>query len=231
MKQFVTREHELEPVPGLPGRLPAGEVILWQGRPDAALVARHVLKNRWIAMYFLAMAVWLAASGFYDGHATGGIVFSVAVIVALGAVMMGMIELFAWGVEKTTLYTITNERLVMRFGVALSLALNIPYRQFNAADMQLSGEKDGTIAVDLLPGARISWLVQWPHVRGWRFANPQPSLICLADARKAGSVLVEAIGQFRESHGGQARLRATNGGARPVGAAPISATPTQIAAE
>ena len=56
MKQFVTREHELEPVPGLPGTLPDGEQMLWQGRPSARLVARHVLKNRWIAGYFLFAA-------------------------------------------------------------------------------------------------------------------------------------------------------------------------------
>ena len=63
MKQFVTREHEIEPLPGLPGVPPAGEVILWQGRPSSALVARHLLKVRWIVGYFLILASWAIAAG------------------------------------------------------------------------------------------------------------------------------------------------------------------------
>ena len=119
MKQFVTREHEIEPSPGLPGTLPRGETVLWQGRPSARLVSRHVLKTRWIAGYFLVLALWGAWAGHADGHGAGGILFSVAVLVALAALAIGLLEAFAWGVEKTTLYTVTNERIVMRFGVAL----------------------------------------------------------------------------------------------------------------
>lgn len=118
MKQFVAREHEIEPVPGLPGYLPEGEDMLWQGRPSARLVARHVLKNRWIAGYFVVLAAWAVLGGLYDGRPVAGIVFSVAVLTALAALVIGMLELFAWAVEKTTLYTITSRRVVIRFGVA-----------------------------------------------------------------------------------------------------------------
>ncbi len=83
MKQFVTREHEIEPLPGLPGVPPAGEVILWQGRPSSALVARHLLKVRWIVGYFLILASWAIAAGLSDGHPAGGILFSVAVLTDL----------------------------------------------------------------------------------------------------------------------------------------------------
>ena len=34
------QEHELEPQYGLPERLPATEKILWQGSPDASVLAR-----------------------------------------------------------------------------------------------------------------------------------------------------------------------------------------------
>lgn len=197
MKQFVTREHELEPVPGLPGRLPRGETILWQGRPSARLVSRHVLKTRWIAGYFVVLAAWGVASGISDGHGVGAIAFSVAVLVSLAAVAIGLFEAFAWGVEKTTLYTITNERVVLRFGVALSMSLNLPYRQINAASLRDLGDNAGSIAIELMPGHRLSWLVQWPHLRSWRFAEPQPALICLPDARKVASVLSVAINEYR----------------------------------
>ena len=192
MKQFVTREHEIEPLPGLPGDLPAGEQILWQGRPSARLVARHALKSLWIGGYFLILAIWAAASGLSDGQPIGGIVFSIAVLTGLAAIVLGMIEFFAWGVERTTLYTITNERVVMRIGVALSLSLNLPFKQINAASLARLGGKAGTIAIALRPGHRLSWLVQWPHVRGWRFATPEPSLICLADAEAVSEILALA---------------------------------------
>ncbi len=63
-----------------------------------------------------------------------------------------MIELFAWAVEKTTLYTITTERVVMRFGVAISMTLNLPFRQIDSVSLAKIGEKAGVIAIALLPG-------------------------------------------------------------------------------
>jgi hypothetical protein len=44
-------EHDdfaVEPVKGLPEKPPAGEVILWQGRPDTWALAREALNLNWI---------------------------------------------------------------------------------------------------------------------------------------------------------------------------------------
>ncbi|MDG5493309.1 photosynthetic complex putative assembly protein PuhB [Niveispirillum sp. BGYR6] len=219
MKQFVAREHEIEPIPGLPGHLPAGEQILWQGRPAARLVARHVLKSLWVGGYFLLLALWAAAAGLADGQPLGGILFSVAVLIALAALALGLLELFAWGVERTTLYTITSQRVVMRFGVALSMSLNLPFNQINAVALGRLGGKAGSIALALRPGHRLSWMVQWPHVRGWRFAAPEPALICLADADAVAAILAMAYGQ----HG---KVRSL-----PVAANTLDAMPHALDAE
>ncbi|QLF68491.1 PH domain-containing protein [Peteryoungia desertarenae] len=200
MTQFVAREHEYEPVPGLPGKLPAGETILWQGRPSAALVSRHLLKVRWIGGYFVVLALWAVIAGLYDGQPLGGIVFSVAVLTALAAVLVAMLELFAWAVEKTTLYTITTERVVIRFGVALSMTVNLPYRRVGRVSIGKLSGPSGSMALALLPDDRLSWLIQWPHVRAWRFSHPEPSLICLADAEQVSDVLALAILQYRQRH-------------------------------
>ncbi|MBA4797660.1 MAG: PH domain-containing protein [Rhizobiales bacterium] len=217
MSQFVIREHEIEPLPGLPGVPPAGEVILWQGRPSSALVARHLLKVRWIVGYFLILASWAVVAGWSDGQPAGGILFSVAVLTALAGVLIGMIELFAWAVEKTTLYTITTERVVMRFGVAISMTLNLPFRQIDSVALAKIGEKAGVIAIALLPGQRLSWLIQWPHVRGFRFSKAEPSLICLVDAEKVAGVLSTAVGQYRGARAEQPRIivEETTGSALP----------------
>lgn len=206
MKQFVTREHDLEPVAGLPAKLPESERMLWQGRPSAKLVARHLLKSRWISAYFVALAGWAAISGYADGHSLGGIAFSVAVLTGLAALMIGLIELFAWAIERTTLYTVTTERVVMRFGVALSMTLNLPYKQVNSVALASAGGDAGSVAIALLPGHRMSWLIQWPHVRAWRFSTPEPTLICLPDATKVAKVLALAITQYSSVHSGHARL-------------------------
>ena len=205
MKQFVAREHEIEPIPGLPGHLPAGEKILWQGRPSARLVARHILKNTWIGGYFVVLGLWAAAAGVTDGQPLGGVLFSVAVLIGLAVVALGLLELFAWAVERTTLYTVTSERVVMRFGVALSMTLNLPFTQIDAVALAQLGGKAGTIAIAPRKGYSLSWLVQWPHVRGWRFASPEPSLICLPDADAAAAVMQLAYGRFAGAHTGHPR--------------------------
>ncbi|OYQ34581.1 phosphonoacetate hydrolase [Niveispirillum lacus] len=206
MKQFIAREHEIEPVPGLPGKLPAGEEILWQGRPAARLVVKHVLKGTWIGAYFVVLALWAAAAGMADGQPIGGILFSVAVLIGLAALVLALLELFAWAVERTTLYTVTSERVVMRFGVALSMTLNLPFSQIDTVALGRLTGKAGTIAIALRKGHRLSWLVQWPHVRGWRFAAPEPSLICLPDAETVGAVLTLAYGRHASGRSGHPRL-------------------------
>jgi hypothetical protein len=175
------------------------------------------LKIRWIVGYFLILSSWAVLAGLNDAQPVGGIVFSVAVLTALAGVLIGMIELFAWAVEKTTLYTITTERLVIRFGVAISMTLNLPYRQVDGVALARLGEKAGMIAIALVPEQRLSWLIQWPHVRGFRFSRPEPSLICLPDADKVANVLSAAIGQYRGARAEQPRIimHETAGSAMP----------------
>jgi len=206
MKQFVAREHEMEPVPGLPETLPQGEHMLWQGRPSAKLVARHVLKNRWVAGYFLLLMVWAVIGGLYDGRDPAGIMFSVAVLTALAAIVIGMMELFAWAVHKTTMYTITSRRVVIRFGVAFSMTLNLPFKKLAAVSMAELPGGAGNIALQVLPGHQISWLLQWPHVRGWKISHVEPSLICLPDGKKVADVLALAVSQHTAVVSGHPRL-------------------------
>ena len=47
-----------EPVPGLPEKLPEGETILWQGRPDWWALTREALSLWWVMGYFALLAAW-----------------------------------------------------------------------------------------------------------------------------------------------------------------------------
>ena len=186
-------EHDYEPVPGLPARLPEGEFILWQGAPSAAAVSRKVLKTRWIAVYFAVLVAWNITAGLYDGRQPSEILFSSGALAVLSTLGIGLMEAFAWGVQKTTLYTITNKRIVMRIGVALSATFNLPFTRIVSADMREGKNGVGDIALTLAPGDKLSWLVFWPHVRGFRKGALMPQMICLKDVAIAANVLAAAL--------------------------------------
>lgn len=186
-------EHDYEPTPGLPAELPDGESILWQGRPSGRAIARRALKTRWFAAYFVLLAAWAVVAGYYDGLGTGGILFSVGVLGLLAAVLIGLCELYAWGVERTTFYTITTERVVMRVGVALSVTINLPFSQVESASHLAHDARTGDVGMKLKDGTRVSWLMLWPHARPFRFRNPEPTLRCVPDSGRVAGILANAL--------------------------------------
>jgi hypothetical protein len=197
-------EHDYEPVPGLPAQLPEGERILWQGRPVSSAVARRCLKARWLAAYFALLVAWAVVSGIYDGRPAGSILFSASAIAIMAMIVLGLVEAFAWGVQRTTLYTITNKRVVMRIGVALSATFNLPFAQIVGADMRHDSKNNGDIALMLKPGNRLSWLVFWPHARGWRKGTLVPQMIGLADAAGAARILANELRSYGVARPGAA---------------------------
>ncbi|MTH98792.1 PH domain-containing protein [Roseibium sp. RKSG952] len=215
-----TPEHDLEPVPGLPARLPEGEHILWQGAPDGGLVARRVLKSRWIAGYFVLLLLWNMASGFLDGVSPWAIAFSSGAILTMSGIAVGLIELFAWGVQKTTLYTITNKRIVMRIGVALSATFNLPFARMLSVDMRKDDQGRGDISLQMKPGHRLSFVVFWPHVRGWHAGNTMPQLICLKDVAAPARILA-----------GQLAMASSRSPVLAASGVEAADTATQVAAE
>jgi len=209
----VAEEHDYEPVPGLPGRLPEGERIVWQGRPESQIFARHVMKSRWLVGYFAILMVWAVVAAFYDGRSFGSIIFSVSVLGVLGAMLIGLCELYAWGVKKTTLYTITNRRIVMRIGAALSVTLNIPFSQIAAVNRTDFENGTGTLTVQLMDEQRFSWLVLWPHARPWRFAEPEPALRCIPQVEQATEALLTQLSNFSPMASANRTERPTRGDA------------------
>ena len=84
----MTREHEFEPVHGLPEELPAGEEILWQGAPDWRAFAMHVFHVRAIALYGAILCAWRLVTVLYDGYGVAAAlssVFSTAISMATRA--------------------------------------------------------------------------------------------------------------------------------------------------
>lgn len=180
----------IEPLPGLPAHPPKGEVLLWQGRPQAFALAREAMKINWIAGYFVALAVW---RGWVMGDGVPATIFAVMLpYLAIGAVTCAILYLIAVVQARSTVYTITTARVAMRIGAALTVTLNLPFRQIGAANLALKSNGTGTIALQTLGDTRISYLVCWPHVRPWHINRTQPALRAIPDAAAVAKLLADA---------------------------------------
>jgi hypothetical protein len=186
-------EHDYEPVPGLPAPLPAGETILWQGSPRWETLAYRAMRIRQISAYFALLAIWSVVAGLSAGTLATQMVLSTLRLGALAALAIGLLVLFAWLVARTTLYTITTRRVVMRFGIALPMTLQIPFGKIDAAGLHEWSDGSGDIALSLQAGQRIAYLVLWPHARPWKITRPAPSLRAVPDAASVALVLGRAL--------------------------------------
>jgi len=110
----------------------------------------------------------------------------------MGAISCAILLLIAWIQARATVYTITNRRVAMRIGAALTITLNLPYRWIGAANLDLRQGGTGTIAMNLTGETKLSYLNTWPHVRPWRMKRTEPALRCIPDAARVSRILAEA---------------------------------------
>jgi hypothetical protein len=165
----MTLEYENEPIKGLPGFLPKDESIVWQGSPDWRSMARGVFHTRLVAAWFVLVAMAAFVAG-----GTGPVGALVTLVVAM--IGLGLLALLAWAQARTTVYTVTQKRIVMRFGVALPKCVNLPLAQVGSADLKPAGAGHCDIALQMVARFPLGWLQMWPHVRPWKVAEPQPML-------------------------------------------------------
>ncbi|MEY3969931.1 MAG: hypothetical protein RI968_319 [Pseudomonadota bacterium] len=185
-------EHEFEPEYGLPERLPANERLLWQGSPVAALVFRHVFHGRGIAFYFLLILVVRSA---LEWEQTGSLAAALGASTWLAPVFaLGLLLFWAMSVlvAKTTVYTITDRRLVFRIGIVLNLSFNIPLHRVRSADVRRLPNGAGEICIDLLEEDKIAYPHLWPHARPWRLSHPQPMMRALPAVESVAALLESA---------------------------------------
>jgi len=164
------------------------ERILWKGRPDMRVLARTAFHTRSVAIYFaILVAISLAM----------GNVQSAAIIAALGIAGLGVLNLLAWLSVRSTLYILTDTRLIMRIGMAIETRINVPLKQIAAANLKKRGKDHGDIAVELKGERLLGYLLMWPHVRPFRLARPEPMLRGIAEPETVARMLADA----RAEHG------------------------------
>lgn len=191
----VRHEHEFEPQFGLPERLPAGERVLWQGSPALGPLMRHVFHLRALAAYFALMLVLRAVAVWPEVQGPIDLVVQLAWAAALGGLGWGLVAVLARMTCRSAVYTLTDQRLVIRVGVVLSVSFNLPLRTIVSADHRPLGDGYGDIALKLAGPERIGFVHLWPHVRPWRIGVPEPMLRCLPQADSVARLLTQAWAQ------------------------------------
>ena len=176
----------------LPSDLPPGEKVLWHGRPQTIALLRRAYRADFVALYFAGLAIWAGFEGSVNG---------VLGAFAAAGVSLGLLALLAFMTSRTTLYLITNRRIVIRVGVAMTMFHNLPFGQIQSAGLLAFADGTGDVAVKPIAGQRVSYWSLWPCARPLRLRDPEPALRAVANARDVARVLSRAM---IEANGGQA---------------------------
>lgn len=190
-------DFDFEPIPGLPERPPQGEQILWQGSPEWQRIARDVYHADKVAIYFCALLAMKAGAELWSGASLWPALVATSKaavwLVPLAGVALAILLSLAYFTGRTTIYTITSRRVVIRFGLALPMTVNLPYKVIGAVGLNARADGAGDIPLSIMTSDRIAYLVMWPHTRPWRFARPEPMLRSIPDVEAVGALLVQAL--------------------------------------
>ena len=214
-------EHEFEAQYGLPEALPSSERLLWQGSPDWRVMALEIFHARKLALYFALILLLRAAFVVADSGALAMVLKSWAWLAPMAAIAVGIMVVLARLAARTTVYTITDRRVILRIGIVLTVTFNLPFKRIEGAGLMLRGKDGhGDIPITLNKGEQIAILQLWPHARPWRVVRPEPTLRCLHDAAQVGTILAQAW----SAHTGMAASRSDASLVRPA-ANDLQATP------
>ncbi|HSC65941.1 MAG TPA: photosynthetic complex putative assembly protein PuhB [Caldimonas sp.] len=185
-------EHEFEAAHGLPEPLPAGERILWQGAPEFLPLLERVFHARTLAAYFALILLARAITVWTQGGGLGAAALAALWLLPVALTALGLVALMASLTARSTVYTITDRRVVMRVGIVLTVTFNLPFARIEAAAVRPARAGSGDIALALGGADRIAYLHLWPHVRPWRVRRTEPMLRCIGDAARVGQLLRDA---------------------------------------
>ena len=176
-------------------RLLPGERVLWEARPDWRAVARDVVRIGWLAAYFGVVMIWNAASNRLNGLGPMETLRAGVPLFIAALVLLAGCAVFAYAIARTTRYTLTNERCILRYGVALTATLSLPLRQMASVSVAAREGGAGDILLPLKRGSKVRYLKLWPHARPWRFKVAEPMLRGVPDAVTVAALLTHAGAQ------------------------------------
>lgn len=193
MSDVPVREYDDEPVHGLPAELPEGERIVWQGSPCPLRLAKTAFHLRAVAGYFALLVAAMAGSRLMAGEGAAA-AFDAAFWTMVPAMLaIGLILFLGWAYARGTVYTLTNHRLVIRTGLALTAAVDIPYSVIDGAALKSYGDGTGDLVIQTRDGERASWVMLWPNTRPWCWRQPQAMLRVIPEANLVATLLTREL--------------------------------------
>lgn len=193
MKHSTMTDFEIERALDLAAPLPKGEHVIWLDSPDWKSFALRVFHIKALAIYFtIAIAfniLWMVA----NGSPTADVLVSTARLVPLSLLALALFTLVAWLMAKSTTYAITNHRVFLRIGVALSITVTVPLKTIRSADLKLYKDGTGDLPLSLTGEDRLAYLHLWPHARPWQLKDTAPMLRAVPDAKKVAEILTNIL--------------------------------------
>lgn len=205
----------------LPSPLPVGERVIWQGKPSFKGLALRAFHIREVAIYFGLLLAWKLGSNWVHGMPAGEAVTSAFWLIVPAASGIAVLAGLAWLFRRAACYTITSKRILLQFGVALPMTMNIPLGKVTNAALKTYRDGSGDIPLKLSDNSRVSYLLLWPHIRPWRLRVTEPMLVSVPDAADVAAKLAEALtGKPGPSAVSLAQLGSTEPGSDVIGNAP-----------
>lgn len=186
-------EHDNEPVPGLPQQLPEGEHILWQGRSEFSSLATSTLHLKKLAGYFAALLALRVVFKLSDGVPLAEAISGSLGLAVLAVVALGLLAYYAKRAAAASMFTITDRRIVLRCGVAVTVTINLPYTIIDSAELRLHKDGSGDISITTDRGSRASYVLLWPMVKPFRWFNVRPVMRGIRNAESVAETLAAAL--------------------------------------
>jgi hypothetical protein len=190
-------ELDVLPPRGLPDQLPEGERILWQRSPEWRPFARRVFQLYKAALYFALLIVWVAGAAWMDTGSAASAFQSLVWTVPPAIGVIAILALLGWAYARSTIYTVTNQRVVILSGLAIPASINLPFSRIQSAGLNRHADGSGDIELELT-GDRVLYTMLWPNLRLFRITRPRPVLRGLSDPQQAADSLGQALSRAHQ---------------------------------
>lgn len=219
-------KHDPSQFQELPSPLPEGDRLIWQGRPTFKGLALRAFHIREVGIYFGLILMWRLWSNWSSGASANEAAISALWIVVPALSSIGVLAGLAWLFRRATTYTITSKRILLQFGVALPMTMNIPLSKVENAALKVYGDGSGDIPLKLADNDRVSFLLLWPHIRPWRLTKSEPMLRSIPDAPDVAAKLAEVL----SGHPGPSAISLRQVSSNAHATEPAAHSPTTVAA-
>ena len=176
-----------------PVRLYDGERLVWEAAASWRRVALDVFHVRAILLYFAMLLVANGVSAKLQGMSHAATLQ--ATLPLVGALLLALLCVLALShaTWRSIRYTITTDRVVLRYGVALAGTLSIPHRAIAGVSLRVRPDHAGDVPLALHPSYQVNVLKTWPLVRPWHLRRAVPMLRGVPQAGVVASVLARHV--------------------------------------